>query len=164
MRLSTKAQYAVRALVDLSLHSEGRPVALKEIAQREDIPLNYLEQLFFRLKKGGIVTSVRGPGGGYLLARCSSQILVGEIIATVEEPLNPVSCLDGAESSCSRVSRCVTHNVWKELGERIRLFLDSINLEDLTREARAKSGVLTGEKAAGKNRKAGMPLNAEPAD
>lgn len=164
MRLSTKAQYAVRALVDLSLHSEGRPVALKEIARREDIPLNYLEQLFFRLKKGGVVTSVRGPGGGYLLARCSAQILVGEIIATVEEPLNPVSCLDGAVNSCSRVTRCVTHNVWKELGERIRLFLDSINLEDLTREARAKSDALTAVEAAGKNKKAGMQQNAEPAD
>jgi Rrf2 family iron-sulfur cluster assembly transcriptional regulator len=145
MRLSTKAQYAVRALVDLSLHSEGRPVALKEIARREDIPLNYLEQLFFRLKKGQIVTSVRGPGGGYLLARCSSRILVGEIIATVEEALNPVSCQDGAEHSCSRVTRCVTHNVWKGLGERIREFLDSINLEDLTREARATSAALTAE-------------------
>jgi Rrf2 family iron-sulfur cluster assembly transcriptional regulator len=148
MRLSTKAQYAVRALVDLSLHSEGRPVALREIARREDISLNYLEQLFFRLKKGKIVTSVRGPGGGYVLARESSLIKIGEIVATVEEPLNPVACLDGDESSCSRVAQCVTHNVWKGLGERIRGFLDSINLEDLTLEARerlAGSSGLKGE-------------------
>lgn len=138
MRLSTKAQYAVRALVDLSLHSDGRPVALKEIARREDIPLNYLEQLFLRLKKGEIVASVRGPGGGYVLARESSLIKVGEIVVTVEEPLNPVACLDGEKSSCSRVSQCVTHNVWKGLGERIKGFLDSINLEDLTMEARAR--------------------------
>ena len=138
MRLSTKAQYAVRALVDLSLHSEGRPVALREIARREDIPLNYLEQLFFRLKKGEIVTSVRGPGAGYVLARESSRIRIGEIVATVEEPLNPVACLDGDESSCSRVAQCVTHNVWKGLGERIKGFLDSINLEDLTLEARER--------------------------
>ena len=139
MRLSTKAQYAVRALVDLSLHSEGRPVALREIARREDIPLNYLEQLFYRLQKGSIVTSVRGPGGGYVLARESSRIGVGEIVATVEEPLNPVACLDGEANSCSRVAQCVTHNVWKGLGERIREFLDSINLADLTMEAHAKS-------------------------
>ena len=138
MRLSTRAQYAVRALVDLSLNSDGRPVALKEIAQREDIPLNYLEQLFFRLKKGAIVASVRGPGGGYVLARTGSLIRVGEIIATVEEPLNPVACLDEGDTSCTRVARCVTHNVWKGLGERIRGFLDSITLEDLAMEARGK--------------------------
>ncbi|HEY6872044.1 MAG TPA: Rrf2 family transcriptional regulator [Geobacteraceae bacterium] len=135
MRLSTKAQYAVRALVDLSLHSAGRPVALKDIARREDIPLNYLEQLFFRLKKGDIVTSVRGPHGGYVLARESSLIPVSEIVLTVEEPLNPVACLDGDAGSCARVSRCITHNVWKGLGERIKGFLDSISLAELAREA-----------------------------
>ena len=140
MRLSTKAQYAVRALVDLSLHSEGRPVALREISRREDIPLNYLEQLFFRLKKGEIVASVRGPGGGYVLAREGSLIRVSEIVATVEEPLNPVACLDGEASSCCRVPQCVTHNVWKGLGERIKGFLDAISLEELTLEARAKLG------------------------
>ena len=136
MRLSTKAQYAVRALVDLSLHSGGKPVALREISQREDIPLNYLEQLFLRLKNGRIIESVRGPRGGYILARSSSLIRISEIVATVEEPLNPVSCLDEKEGTCSQGSRCVTHNVWKGLGERIRGFLDSINLDDLTREAR----------------------------
>jgi len=136
MRLSTRAQYAVRAMVDLALHSQGRPVSLREIARREDIPLNYLEQLFFRLKKGEIVRSVRGPGGGYVLARLSSQILVGDIVATVEEPLNPVACLDEGSTACHKVSRCVTHNVWKGLGERIRGFLDSINLEELAVEAR----------------------------
>jgi Rrf2 family iron-sulfur cluster assembly transcriptional regulator len=136
MRLSTKAQYAVRAMVDLSLYSEGRPVSLKEISRREEIPLNYLEQLFYRLKKGSIVESVRGPGGGYVLARQSSQILVGDIVTTVEEPLSPVACLDEGGKVCSRISRCVTHDVWKGLGERIRGFLDSITLEDLTRDAR----------------------------
>ena len=140
MRLSTKAQYAVRAMVDLSLYSAGRPVALKEISRREEIPLNYLEQLFYRLKKGNIVESVRGPGGGYILARGSSHILVGDIVATVEEPLNPVACLDEGSKVCPRISRCVTHDVWKGLGERIRGFLDSITLEDLTREARGVRG------------------------
>ncbi len=138
MRLSTKAQYAVRALVDLSLHSGGRPVALREISRREDIPLNYLEQLFLRLKKGNIIRSVRGPGGGYILARQSAEIKVSEIVTTVEETLNPVSCLDDEQASCVRGNRCVTRNVWKGLGERIRGFLDSISLEDLTREARGK--------------------------
>ena len=147
MRLSTRAQYAVRAMVDLSLNSEGRPVTLREIAQREEIPLNYLEQLFFRLKKGNIVTSVRGPGGGYVLARDSVTIKVGEIVAAVEEPLNPVNCLDVGADPCPRLSRCVTHSVWRDLGERIRGFLDSINLDELTREARLKGQLLTDERA-----------------
>jgi Rrf2 family iron-sulfur cluster assembly transcriptional regulator len=136
MRISTKAQYAVRAMVDLSMHSNGRPVSLREIALREGIPLNYLEQLFHRLKRGNIVASVRGPGGGYLLARHSAQIRVGEIVASVEEPLNPVSCLDEGGTACQRGSRCVTHTIWKGLGERIKGFLDAINLEELTSEAR----------------------------
>ena len=138
MRLSTRAQYAVRAMVDLSLYSNDKPVSLKEIAQREDIPLSYLEQLFFRLKNGGIVTSIRGPGGGYILARSSSQVTVGEIVVTVEEPLSPLACMDEGSAVCVKVSRCVTHNVWKGLGERIRGFLDAITLEDLTAEARCR--------------------------
>lgn len=137
MRLSTKAQYAVRALVDLSLNSAGRPVALREISLREEIPLNYLEQLFNRLKNGNIVTSVRGPRGGYLLARGAFQILLSEIVMTVEESLNPVACLDGS-GGCSRATQCVTYDVWKELGKTIRNFLDSITLEDLTRKAADK--------------------------
>lgn len=145
MRLSTKAQYAVRALVDLSLHSDGRPVTLREIARREEIPLNYLEQLFLRLKKGGIVASVRGPGGGYVLARESSAIRVSEIVITVEEPLNPVACLDGEGGSCAKASRCITHNVWKGLGERIRGFLDAITLAELTLEARETLPAAAGE-------------------
>lgn len=137
MRLSTKAQYAVRAMVDLALNSQGTPVALKEISRREEIPLNYLEQLFYRLRKGGIVNSARGPGGGYFLARESSLIKIGEIVATVEEPLTPVSCMDEGKGGCRRGSRCVTHDVWLRLGDRIRDFLDSITLQDLAAEAQA---------------------------
>jgi Rrf2 family transcriptional regulator, iron-sulfur cluster assembly transcription factor len=149
MRLSTRAQYAVRAMVDLSLYSQGRPVALREISRRENIPLNYLEQLFFRLKKGQIVTSVRGPGGGYVLARQEEAIKVGEIVETVEEQLNPVACLDEGDVSCKREARCVTHNVWQGLGERIKGFLDSITLADLTREARTRlPGGVAAEKGA----------------
>ncbi|SNB44857.1 Rrf2 family transcriptional regulator [Geobacter sp. DSM 9736] len=139
MRLSTKAQYAVRALVDLSMNSAGRPVALKDIARREDIPLNYLEQLFNRLKKGDLVRSVRGPGGGYVLARKGERIPVSEIVTTVEEPLNPVACLDESGSGCSRAARCVTYDLWKELGDTIHKFLSSKTLEDLVREAADKT-------------------------
>jgi Rrf2 family iron-sulfur cluster assembly transcriptional regulator len=135
MRLSTKAQYAVRAMVDLCLYSSGRPVSLRDISEREGIPLNYLEQLFFRLKKGNIVQSIRGPNGGYLLARDSARISLSEIITTVEEPLNPVACLDDGTAGCERSTHCATQQVWKGLANRIHEFLDSVSLEDLTRDA-----------------------------
>jgi Rrf2 family transcriptional regulator, iron-sulfur cluster assembly transcription factor len=137
MLLTRKVQYAVQALVDLSCHSRGKPVALKDIAQREGIPLPYLEQLFFRLKKGLLVTAVRGPGGGYLLARLSSAIRISDIIATVEEPLRPVACMD-ERKECDRNTRCAAHGVWHDLGARITSFLNGITLEDLVREARKR--------------------------
>ncbi|HKK01029.1 MAG TPA: Rrf2 family transcriptional regulator [Desulfuromonadales bacterium] len=135
MRLSTKAQYAVRAMVSLHLADGDDPVSLREIAQRESISLTYLEQLFVKLRRGHIVNSVRGPGGGYVLARPASQIRVDEIIDSVEETLVPVSCMDES-GSCGCSDHCITHTVWQGLGERIRTFLASINLEDLTRDAR----------------------------
>lgn len=137
MRLSTKAQYAVRAMVSLHLHDTGEPVSLKDISAREGISLTYLEQLFVKLRRGSIVESVRGPGGGYLLARPAGQIRVDEIIDSVEETLVPVSCME-EDGSCACTDQCVTHNVWQGLGDRIRQFLSSITLDDLVREAREK--------------------------
>ena len=137
MRLSTKAQYAVRAMVSLSLHSEGAPIALRDISGREGISLTYLEQLFVKLRRGEIVKSVRGPGGGYLLAKPAAKIRVDEIIDSVEESLVPVACMDQKEG-CNCEDQCVTHTVWHGLGERIRQFLASMTLEDLTLEAREK--------------------------
>jgi len=137
MRLSTKAQYAVRAMVSLSLYSAGKPVALKDISAREDISLTYLEQLFVKLRRGDIVKSVRGPGGGYMLARDAAEIQVDEIIDSVEESLVPVSCMD-KKGGCACDDHCVTHSVWHGLGERIRQFLGSITLADLTTEAQQK--------------------------
>jgi len=139
MRLSTKAQYAVRAMVSLNLHGDGSPVTLKEIATREDISLTYLEQLFVKLRRGRIVDSVRGPGGGYMLARPASAIRVDEIIDSVEETLVPVSCMDET-GRCVCTDQCASHSVWQGLAERIRHFLASITLEDLTQEAKAKIG------------------------
>ena len=124
MRLSTKAQYAVRAMVSLSLNAGDAPMALKDISAREGISLTYLEQLFVKLRRGKIVKSVRGPGGGYLLARPAQEIQVDEIIDSVEESLVPVSCMD-AKKGCACDDHCVTHNVWHGLGERIRTFLAS---------------------------------------
>jgi Rrf2 family iron-sulfur cluster assembly transcriptional regulator len=137
MRMSTKAQYAVRAMVNLNLYSEGSPVSLRDISIRESISLTYLEQLFVKLRRGQIVKSVRGPGGGYLLARPAKEIQVDEIIDSVEESLVPVACMD-QKHGCVCDDHCVTHNVWHGLGEKIRDFLASITLEELTQEARSK--------------------------
>ena len=137
MRLSTKAQYAVRALVSLNLVSSGKPVTIKEVSERENISLNYLEQLFVKLRRGNIVKSVRGPGGGYLLARDAEQIRVDQIVDTVEEILVPVSCMND-DGSCGCDLECATQSVWQGLGNQIRNFLASMTLEDLTREARRR--------------------------
>lgn len=139
MRLSTKGQYAVRAIVSLACHANGKPMTLKQISEREDISLSYLEQLFVKLREGNIVKSIRGPGGGYILAMPANNIKVGEVITVVEESLNPVACLDEAPSTCLRANKCVTQRVWKGLGDKMKEFLDSITIEDLSREARGLS-------------------------
>lgn len=134
MRLSTKGQYAVRAMVDLAYYSKDKPVTLQEISEREDISLNYLEQLFAKLRRNGIVNSVRGPGGGYVLAKKPDEINIGEIIEAVEESLSPVSCIEG-DKGCNRIDKCVTFKLWKGLGDRIKDFLSSITLQNLCDDA-----------------------------
>lgn len=137
MRLSTKAQYAVRALVSLTINGDGSPVSIKSISAWENISLTYLEQLFVKLRRGEIVQSTRGPGGGYLLARPPAEIRVDQIIDTVEETLVPVSCMDD-DGTCGCPSQCVTHEIWQGLGEQIRTFLASKTLEDLAAEGRKR--------------------------
>lgn len=140
MRLTTKGQYAVRAMVKLASYRGGEPVSLKDISKEEGISLAYLEQLFLKLRKGDIVRSVRGPGGGYVLARDAAQISVGDVISVVEEPLNPVACLDDDAEACTRADNCITQNIWKGLGDRIKGFLNSISVEDLLSELEEASG------------------------
>ena len=135
MRMSTKAQYSVRALVSLNLFSDGSPVSIKDISARENISFNYLEQLFVKLRRGGIVNSVRGPGGGYLLARPAADIRMDQVIDTVEEALMPLACMN-ADGSCGCEMECTTQLVWQGLGTQIRDFLASVNLEDLTSDGR----------------------------
>ncbi len=137
MRLSTKGQYAVRAIVTLSCHDPGRPVTLKAISEEEGISLSYLEQLFVKLRRGAIVKSVRGPGGGYVLAKPASEISVGEVISVVEEPLNPVACLDDDSEVCVRANKCITQRVWKGLAEKMIEFLNSISIASLRDEAQS---------------------------
>lgn len=132
MKLSTKGRYAVMAMVDLSAHSHGNPVALAEIAERQEISLSYLEQLFGRLRKGGLVKSVRGPGGGYLLARSTTQVRISDIIMAVDEPIQTTRCTPGAPAGCHQdQGRCLTHDLWQELGNHIYLYLSSLSIADV---------------------------------
>ncbi len=132
MRLSTKGRYAVMAMVDLANNSNGNPVALADIAERQEISLSYLEQLFAKLRKDGLVKSVRGPGGGYLLAVPMEDTRISEIILAVDEPICTTRCTLGSPSGC-RVdrSRCLTHDLWEELGNHIQHFLSSITIADV---------------------------------
>lgn len=132
MKLSTKGRYAVMAMVDLASHSRGKPVALADVASRQEISLSYLEQLFSKLRRGGVVKSVRGPGGGYLLARSESETRVSDIILAVDEPIQATRCTPGQPSGChSNKTRCLTHDLWEELGNQIYLYLSSVSLADV---------------------------------
>lgn len=132
MKLSTKGRYAVMAMVDIAAHSRGKPVALADVASRQEISLSYLEQLFSRLRRGGVVKSVRGPGGGYLLARSEAETRVSDIIMAVDEPIQTTRCTPGSPSGChTDKSRCLAHDLWQELGNQIYLYLSSVSLADV---------------------------------
>ncbi|MDX1710346.1 MAG: Rrf2 family transcriptional regulator [Rhodovibrionaceae bacterium] len=132
MKLSTKGRYAVMALVDLAAASSGKPVALADIAERQEISLSYLEQLFAKLRRGGLVSSVRGPGGGYMLAHQPGETRISDIILAVDEPIRATRCTPGQPFGCrSNKSRCLTHDLWEELGNQIYLYLSSVTLEDV---------------------------------
>lgn len=146
MKLSTKGRYAVMAMVDLAVNSNGSPVALADIADRQEISLSYLEQLFGRLRKGGLVKSVRGPGGGYLLARPTQQTRVSDIILAVDEPIQTTRCAPGSPAGChNHKGRCLTHDLWEELGNQIYLYLSSVSLNDVVeRKLLGTSGMFHG--------------------
>jgi Rrf2 family iron-sulfur cluster assembly transcriptional regulator len=132
MRLSTKGRYAVMAMVDLARHSNGNPVSLAEIAERQEISLSYLEQLFAKLRRGGLVKSVRGPGGGYLLAHDRDTTRISDIILAVDEPIRAIRCTPGLSIGCrGDRSRCLTHDLWEELSNQIHLYLSSVTLGDV---------------------------------
>lgn len=150
MKLSTKGRYAVMAMVDLAGRASQRPVALADIAERQEISLSYLEQLFAKLRRGGLVKSVRGPGGGYLLARGAAEMRISDIILAVDEPIHATRCRPGSAKGCTGdAGRCVTHDLWEELGNQIYLFLSAITLEDVCfRRVLGASGSLHRECAA----------------
>jgi len=132
MRLSTKAQYAVRAMADLAYYGGNGNVKLKDIARREEISISYLEQLFAKLRKGNLVKSRRGPGGGYTLARSPKEITIDTIIDKVEESVSPVACLD--KIVCKREHKCATQFLWDDLWHNIKSFLKGVTLNDLANE------------------------------
>ncbi|MDP2902457.1 MAG: Rrf2 family transcriptional regulator [Methylovulum sp.] len=129
MRLTTKGRYAVTAMLDLAFHSQIRPVTLTEIAARQTISLSYLEQLFARLRRAGMVKGVRGPGGGYTLCGFASDINIADIIAAVDEPIHATKC--GGEANCQKQQACLTHDLWMGLSDQIREYLKGITLGEL---------------------------------
>jgi Rrf2 family transcriptional regulator, iron-sulfur cluster assembly transcription factor len=131
MKMSTKGRYAVMAMIDIGAHSGGEPVSLAEIAERQDISQEYLEQLFGKLRKANLVESARGPGGGYRLAREATDIPVSEIIEAVDEPLRVTRCNGDAVEGCVKGEQCCAHDLWSSLGRQMMYFLDSITLEDV---------------------------------
>ncbi len=129
MRLTSKGRYAVTAMLDVALHSQENPVPLADISERQGISLSYLEQLFSKLRKAGLVASVRGPGGGYRLATDANNIAVGMVISAVDESIDATKC--NGKADCQGGSRCLTHALWHDLSARISEFLNSITLGKL---------------------------------
>ena len=138
MRLTTKGRFAVTAMLDLALRHQHGPVTLAGIGQRQGISLSYLEQLFGKLRRHALVESVRGPGGGYRLARPAEKVSVADIILAVDEPLDATQCA-GMEN-CREDQRCMTHNLWITLNEKLHEYLNSVTLQDLVTEQLAKDG------------------------
>lgn len=134
MRLTTKGRFAVTAMIDLALRQHGGPVTLAGIAERQKISLSYLEQLFGKLRRNHLVASVRGPGGGYTLAKALADVSVADIISAVDEPLDATNC--GGRGNCHDDHPCMTHNLWTSLNQRMYEYLDSVNLEELVQQQR----------------------------
>ena len=136
MRLTTKGRYAVTAMLDLAIHHDSGPVTLADIARRQGISLSYLEQLFALLRKRGLVTSIRGPGGGYQLGRDSGAIAVVDVIAAVDESVDATRC--GGRENCQGEERCLTHDLWQDLSKQIYDFLSAIDLAALVERQRVR--------------------------
>jgi Rrf2 family iron-sulfur cluster assembly transcriptional regulator len=148
MRLTTKGRFAVTAMLDLALHADRGPVSLAGISSRQKISLSYLEQLFGKLRRRELVESVRGPGGGYNLARDSSEVSVADIVRAVEEPIDSTQC--GGRENCHDNHRCMTHDLWEELNSTVYGFLEGVKLSHLVERQRTKP--VTMPRPAGKAR------------
>ena len=136
MRLTTKGRFAVTALMDLALHRQDGPVTLAAISERQKISLSYLEQLFGKLRRRELVDSVRGPGGGYLLARPLHELTVAQIVRAVDEPLDATQC--GGKQNCMDDQPCMTHDLWTNLNACIQGYLETVTLEYLVQQERER--------------------------
>jgi len=136
MKLTSKGRYAVTAILDVAIHAVTGPVSLADISERQDISLSYLEQLFSRLRKHGLVTSIRGPGGGYRLGRCSAEIAIADVIFAVDESVDATKC--SGKTGCQGGQKCLTHNLWAGLSLRIEEFLQGISLSELVEQGDVK--------------------------
>jgi Rrf2 family iron-sulfur cluster assembly transcriptional regulator len=137
MRLTTKGRFAVTAMLDLALHAHKGPVTLSGISERQKISLSYLEQLFGKLRRRGVVESVRGPGGGYNLARSAERVTVADIICAVEEPIDSTAC--AGRENCLDSQRCMTHELWEDLNTTVHGFLRGVTLAQLVEKQRTKT-------------------------
>jgi len=136
MKLTSKGRYAVTAMLDVAIHAISGPVSLADISERQGISLSYLEQLFSRLRKHGLVKSIRGPGGGYRLGKCSAQIAVADVISAVDESINATKC--SGKGNCQDGEQCLTHTLWEDLSVRIEEFLKNISLSELVEQRTIK--------------------------
>lgn len=143
MRLTTKGRFAVTAMLDLALRSEQGPITLAAISERQQISLSYLEQLFGKLRRHALVDSVRGPGGGYCLARASARISVADIVRAVDETLDATQC--GGKQNCKDEEPCMTHDLWVTLNQKVYDYLDSVSLQELVNKEQ-KTAIAQGRK------------------
>ncbi len=156
MRLTTKGRFAVTAMIDLALRQNNGPVTLAAISQRQQISLSYLEQLFGKLRRQNLVESIRGPGGGYTLGRKAHEISVADIILSVDEPIDATHC-GGKENCLGETGRCMTHELWTSLNQRMIDFLSSVNLQKLVEDQLAK-GLQVEDKPLHKRAISSMPV------
>lgn len=140
MKISARGRYALRFMVDLAEHDEGKYIALKEISKRQEISIKYLEQIVVLLSKAGYVKSVRGSQGGYRLAKSADQYTVGEILRLIEGPLAPVACLEDEHNQCERRGSCSTIKFWEGLYQVVNQYVDSVTLESLVQDHRKNVG------------------------
>jgi Rrf2 family iron-sulfur cluster assembly transcriptional regulator len=155
MRLTTKGRFAVTAMVDLAMRQNRGPVTLAAISERQRISLSYLEQLFGKLRRHKLVTSVRGPGGGYNLARAANEVTVAEIVSAVDEPLDATQC--GGKENCLDDRRCMTHDLWATLNEKMYDYLSSVSLGDLVAHQNGKQVSVIKHHTAGERAAPGAP-------
>ena len=147
MNLTAKSRYAVTAMLDLAAQKKEKPVSLAEISRRQEISLSYLEQLFVKLRKNGLVTSIKGPGGGYLLARSANKVSVADIVDSVDENVDVTRC--SGKGNCQGGAVCLTHQLWSEFSEEIRNYLSGINLENLKDREHVKRVMIRQESKQG---------------